>query len=150
MSRQFATNVTTIYDIFCPVPFFPSPFGFRRVELSEFSLPKQFSRTPVSYYWMFELAHSLSSPQTCRRAKIMRILISLIPVYLYFLHWKQIGKFSPKSCFFSNLVAHSVYATRACVLKDVIPRQLCLVWSFLHGELSKRPPMQQHESATYQ
>ena len=27
MSRQFAT----IYDIFCPVPFFPSPFGFRRV-----------------------------------------------------------------------------------------------------------------------
>ena len=30
MSRQFATNVTTIYDIFCPVPFLPSPFGFRR------------------------------------------------------------------------------------------------------------------------
>ena len=28
MSRQFATNVTTIYDIFCPVPFLPSPFGF--------------------------------------------------------------------------------------------------------------------------
>ena len=26
MSRQFATNVTTIYDIFCPVPFLPSPF----------------------------------------------------------------------------------------------------------------------------
>ena len=26
MSRQFAT----IYDIFCPVPFLPSPFGFRR------------------------------------------------------------------------------------------------------------------------
>ena len=33
MSRQFATNVTTIYDIFCPVPFLPSPFGFRRVML---------------------------------------------------------------------------------------------------------------------
>ena len=31
MSRQFATNVTTIYDIFCPVPFLPSPFGFRRL-----------------------------------------------------------------------------------------------------------------------
>ena len=31
MSRQFATNVTTIYDIFCPVPFLPSPFGFRRI-----------------------------------------------------------------------------------------------------------------------
>ena len=30
MSRQFATNVTTIYDIFCPVPFLPSPFGFCR------------------------------------------------------------------------------------------------------------------------
>ena len=30
MSRQFATNVTTIYDIFCPVPLLPSPFGFRR------------------------------------------------------------------------------------------------------------------------
>ena len=29
MSRQFATNVTTIYDILCPVPFLPSPFGFR-------------------------------------------------------------------------------------------------------------------------
>ena len=27
MSRQFATNVTTIYDVFCPVPFLPSPFG---------------------------------------------------------------------------------------------------------------------------
>ena len=27
MSRQFAT----IYDIFCPVPFLPSPFGFRRL-----------------------------------------------------------------------------------------------------------------------
>ena len=26
MSRQFATT----YDIFCPVPFLPSPFGFRR------------------------------------------------------------------------------------------------------------------------
>ena len=34
MSRQFATNVTTIYDIFCPVPFLPSPFGFRRIILS--------------------------------------------------------------------------------------------------------------------
>ena len=31
MSRQFATNVTTIYDIFCPVPFLPPPFGFRRL-----------------------------------------------------------------------------------------------------------------------
>ena len=31
MSRQFATNITTIYDIFCPVPFLPSPFGFRRL-----------------------------------------------------------------------------------------------------------------------
>ena len=31
MSRQFATNVTTIYDIFCPVPFLPSPFGFPRI-----------------------------------------------------------------------------------------------------------------------
>ena len=31
MSRQFATNVTTIYDIFCPVPFLPSPFGFRKI-----------------------------------------------------------------------------------------------------------------------
>ena len=30
MSRQFATNVTTIYDIFCPGPFLPFPFGFRR------------------------------------------------------------------------------------------------------------------------
>ena len=28
MSRQFAT----IYDIFCPVPFPPSPFGFRRLK----------------------------------------------------------------------------------------------------------------------
>ena len=26
--RQLATNVTTIYDIFCPVPFLPPPFGF--------------------------------------------------------------------------------------------------------------------------
>ena len=32
MSRQFATNVTTIYDIFCPVPFPPSPFGFCRLK----------------------------------------------------------------------------------------------------------------------
>ena len=32
MSRQFATHVTTIYDIFCPVPFLPSPFGFRRIK----------------------------------------------------------------------------------------------------------------------
>ena len=31
MSRQFATNVTTIYDIFRPVPFLLSPFGFRRL-----------------------------------------------------------------------------------------------------------------------
>ena len=28
MSRHFAT----IYDIFCPVPFLPSPFGFRRLK----------------------------------------------------------------------------------------------------------------------
>ena len=32
MSRQFATKVTTIYDIFCPVPFLLSPFGFRRIK----------------------------------------------------------------------------------------------------------------------
>ena len=32
MSRQFPTNVRTIYDIFCPVPFLPSPFGFRRLK----------------------------------------------------------------------------------------------------------------------
>ena len=25
----------TIYDIFCPVPFLPSPFGFRRLELTD-------------------------------------------------------------------------------------------------------------------
>ena len=35
MSRQLATNVTTIYDIFCPVPFLPSPFGFRRINLKK-------------------------------------------------------------------------------------------------------------------
>ena len=34
MSRQFATNVTTIYDIFCPVPFIPSSVGFRRVKFT--------------------------------------------------------------------------------------------------------------------
>ena len=33
MSRQFATNITTIYDIFCPVPFLPSPFGFRQLKI---------------------------------------------------------------------------------------------------------------------
>ena len=35
MSRQFATNVTTIYDILCPVPFLPSPFGFPKVQARE-------------------------------------------------------------------------------------------------------------------
>ena len=39
MSRQFATNVTTIYDIFCPVPFLPSPFGFRLPETPSLKTP---------------------------------------------------------------------------------------------------------------
>ena len=34
-SRQFSTNVTTIYDIFCPVPFLLSVFGFRRLKMVE-------------------------------------------------------------------------------------------------------------------
>ena len=49
MSRQCAINVTTIYDIFCPVPFLPSPFGFRRfkevtVGLQGKTLPRVFWR----------------------------------------------------------------------------------------------------------
>ena len=40
MSRQFATNVTTIYDIFCPVPFLPSPFGFRRTNTPKLVRPR--------------------------------------------------------------------------------------------------------------
>ena len=57
MSRQFATNVTTIYDIFCPVPFLPSPFGFRRFSFA--SSPLQGSskkeRTRSSTYLNFLL-----------------------------------------------------------------------------------------------
>ena len=34
------TNVTTIYDIFCPVPFLPSPFGFR-----------QTTHTQILFFW---------------------------------------------------------------------------------------------------
>ena len=49
MSRQFATNVTTIYDIFCPVPFLPSPFGFRRLKCR--NLDAQQSQTSEDQYW---------------------------------------------------------------------------------------------------
>ena len=38
MSRQFAT----IYDIFCPVPFLPSPFGFRRFYFMFAALQQQY------------------------------------------------------------------------------------------------------------
>ena len=67
---------------------------------------------------------------------------------VFAIHWKQVGKFS-KNVFFSDLVAHSVNATGAWVLKDIIPKQLCLVWSFLHGELKKTTKLQ-YESATPQ
>ena len=50
MSRQFATNVTTIYDIFCPVPFLPSPFGFCR--LKNFNLDRNFNLRFVA--WKFQ------------------------------------------------------------------------------------------------
>ena len=49
MSRQFATNVTTIYDIFCPVPFLPSPFGFHRVVACVSQCTQE--KVRGNYYW---------------------------------------------------------------------------------------------------
>ena len=40
--------------------------------------------------------------------------------------------------FFSNLVAHSVNATRAWVLKDEIPKATVFGLILLHGELRKK------------
>ena len=52
--RQF----TTIYDIFCPVPFLPSPFGFRRfVYALSFSLKRNGRRPDQSQF--------LRPPQNC-------------------------------------------------------------------------------------
>ena len=55
MSRQFATNVTTIYDIFCPVPFLPSPFGFRRLNII-----RSGKTDPVQFEGCFKLGPSFA------------------------------------------------------------------------------------------
>ena len=58
MSRQFAT----IYDIFCPVPFVPSPFGFRRDETTE-RVPGAVEGA-LSGRWRPWRVHLLSAPQS--------------------------------------------------------------------------------------
>ena len=60
MSRQFAT----IYDIFCPVPFLPSPFGFRRLLKKEIAQSRLFYREmgcPVQ--WSLAISSEPTSAQ---------------------------------------------------------------------------------------
>ena len=87
MSRQFATDVTTIYNIFCPVPFLPSPFGFRRLQkyisesqkiamfknkrMREFIIRKDPNATRVSFVLQHgPMVHAGKEKTTCKLWKV--------------------------------------------------------------------------------
>ena len=90
MSRQFATNVTTIYDIFCPVPFLPSPFGFRRFVLRFVGDggQKKITKNPRHF--------SMQNSQANTKKKIHKILLESRQSKLL---WPFFGRLSSKGNF---------------------------------------------------